>query len=163
MSPGNTAAESWVFCKIDSGFLSIVPAVWSARTAIPTPARAGDGDRGADQALSTTHPSADGQWSQVHLLCRSPRLTLRPCRNGVPGAVAIRLTSRQVHHGRTRFRSHSIAGSGMNSSTMSAGASSFLAEGELVIIRSRIHRNAACGRIVRPRCNQQDACFRRNP
>ena len=38
-----------------------------------------------------------------------------PCRSGVPGAVAIRTKSHQVHHGRTHSWNRSTAGSGMNS------------------------------------------------
>ena len=38
-----------------------------------------------------------------------------PCSSGVPGAVAIRPTSHQVHHGRTHSWNRSTAGSGMNS------------------------------------------------
>ena len=38
-----------------------------------------------------------------------------PCRSGVQGAVAIRPTSHQAHHGRTHSWNRSTAGSGMNS------------------------------------------------
>ena len=38
-----------------------------------------------------------------------------PYRSGVPGAVEIRPTSHQVHHGRTHSWNRSTAGSGMNS------------------------------------------------